>query len=92
MLRTYQAVLRGEVLEWIADKPRNLMPEQAVPVYVTILEERKSVLMVERGMRMAAALEQLAEMHGAIASLDPIQWEREVRQERTLPSRESDAD
>jgi len=92
MLSTYQAVLRGEVLEWLADKPQNLAPERAVPVYVTILEEEAPVTMPERGLRMAAALEQLAQMQGVFASLDAGQWEREVRQDRWLPGRDSDAD
>jgi hypothetical protein len=93
MLSTYQAILRGEVVEWLADKPDNLTPDRAVAVYVTILEEAPPLLlMTERGLRMAAALEQLAQMQGAIASLDPLQWERELRQERELPGRENDAD
>jgi hypothetical protein len=92
MLSTYQAVLRGEVLEWLVDKPQNLTPDHAIPVYVTILEEGTPLLMTERGLRMAAALERLAQMQAAFASLDPLQWEREVRQERGLPGRDSDAD
>ena len=91
MLSTYQAVLRGEVLEWLADKPQNLASERAIPVYVTILEERPTLLMTERGLRMAAALEQLAQMQNTFASLDPLQWEREVRQERWMPGRDDDA-
>jgi hypothetical protein len=92
MLTTYQAILRGEVLEWLADKPQNLAPERPIPVHVTILEEATQVILNERGLRMAAALEQLAQIHTVLASLDPVQWERELRQERQLPSRDSDAD
>jgi len=92
MLSTYQAVLRGKVLEWLNDKPQNLAPERAIPVYVTILEEGTPPLMAERGLRMVAALEQLVQMQSAFAALDPLQWEREVRQERPLPSRDTNAD
>jgi hypothetical protein len=92
MLSTYQAILRGEVVEWLADKPDHLTPDRAVAVYVTILEEAPPLMMTERGLRMAAALDQLAQMQGAIASLDPLQSERELRQERDLPGRENDAD
>jgi hypothetical protein len=93
MLNTYQAVLRGEVLEWLTDKPQNLGPERAVPVYVTILEEEvPPVVLTERGLRMAAALEELAQINTAFAALDALHWEREVRQERALPGRDSDAD
>lgn len=92
MLSTYQAILRGEVLEWLVDKPQNLASEHAVSVYVTILQEEVPVVVTERGLRMAAALEQLAQMQSELSALDAIQWEREVRQERGLPGRDNDAD
>ncbi len=92
MLSTYKAILRGEVLEWLADKPQNLASERAIPVFVTILEEATPMLIAERGLRMAAALEQLAQMQTAFVALDPIAWERGVRQERQLPDRDNDAD
>jgi hypothetical protein len=79
MLRTYQAVLRGEILEWPADKPQDLAPERPVPVYVTILEAETSTHITERGLRMAAALEQLAHLQSAFAELDPVARERDLR-------------
>jgi hypothetical protein len=88
MLSTYQAVLRGEVLEWLGDKPQNLTPERAIPVYVTILKDEPPLVITERGLRMAAALEQLAHIQTTFSSLDPLQWERDLRQEhgyRSLP-------
>lgn len=91
MLNTYQAILRGEVLEWLADKPKNLTPERAVSVYVTILEDAPS-WGAERGQKMADALEKLTQMETTIAARDPLQWERETRQDRPLPDREDDAD
>lgn len=41
---------------------------------------------------MAAALEKLAKMSSSVHSVEALQWERELRQERPLPGRESDAD
>ncbi len=91
MLSTYQAILRGEAIEWLADKPDHLKPDQAVPVYVTVLNDT-TLMMAHRGLRMAAALDQLSQVQGEIASLDPLKYERELRQERDLPGRGNDAD
>jgi hypothetical protein len=80
------------MLEWLSDQPQNLTPDRAVLVHVTILEEVPQLVMTERGLRMAAALEKLAQLRSSIASLDPVAWEREMRQERMLVGRDSDAD
>jgi hypothetical protein len=37
---------------------------------------------------MAAALEQLAALGGLSAIADPLEWEREQREDRELPGRE----
>ena len=39
MLNTYRAVLRGKLLEWLSDQPKNLPADQAVTVHITILDE-----------------------------------------------------
>ena len=92
MLNTYRAVLRGKLLEWLSDQPKNLPADQAVTVHVTILDEIVPIIKTQQGRRMAAALEKLAKLSSAIRSVDALQWEREIRQERTLPGREADAD
>jgi hypothetical protein len=91
MLSTYRALLRGQVLEWLNDRPKGLSPDQAVVVYVTILEETPHARTAEQGRQMAAILEKIAQSASSIATLDPIQWEREMRQERVLPGRDVDA-
>jgi hypothetical protein len=90
MLSTYRALLCGQVLEWLSDRPEDLSPDQAVVVHVTILEETPYTQTAEQGRRMAAILEKIAQLESSIATLDPIQWEREMRQERVLPGRDDD--
>ncbi len=82
------------MIEWLTDKPDYLTPDRPVAAYVTILEDASpsKKLVEERGQRMAAALDQLAQTQGAITFLEPLQWEREMRQDRELPVRVNDAD
>ena len=88
MLVTYKATLRGNRLEWNGEPPAHLLPEKAVAVHVTILDESVvSPIDVSRGQRMAAALEQLAAAHAVAEITDPAAWEREIRQDRVLPNR-----
>ena len=83
MLSTYQAVLHGDQLEWLADRPQKLLSERGIPVYVTILDSSGTASNVtECGQRMAAALEQLAQMQTSFTALDPLAWERKTREDR----------
>lgn len=91
MLNTYQAILRGKIVEWLADQPENLTPDRPISVYVTVLDESSTDSVAERKARMAAALDALARAHGDLSSLDPLQWQQEVRQDRSLPGRTADA-
>lgn len=86
MLTTYRAVLRGHILEWLNDKPEQIARDKAVNVHVTILEEETPPLStIEQGQKMATVLEQLAQTQSSLSSLDPLVWEREMRDERELP-------
>ena len=90
MLNTYKAILRGNHLEWDGDAPDHLVPEDAVAVYVTILEKLVAPSAVtQQGRRMATALEQLAAANALPDLTDPVAWEREMRQDRPLPDRET---
>ena len=89
MLNTYKAILRGNHLEWDGDAPDHLTQKDAVIVYVTILGEPVVPSAVEQGQRMAAALEQLAAINALPDLTDPVAWEREMRQDRPLPDRET---
>ena len=84
MLSTYPAILRGQILDWLQEKPPQLNPNRAVSVHVTILEEAAKATPTGEGRRMAAALAQLAQLRSEVATVDPLLWERDVRCERTL--------
>ena len=88
MLHTYKAILRGDRLEWVDDLPKNISTD-VVSVYVTVLDESAIPVTVEgSGPRMAAVLEQLAAIHALADLTDPAAWEREIRQDRSLPDRD----
>jgi len=84
MLNTYKAVLRGNRLEWSDEVPDRLAEDRPVKVSVTILEDNAG-----QGQRMADALEKLAHLNAASAITDPAAWEREQREDRHLPGRDS---
>jgi hypothetical protein len=89
MLNTYKAILRNNHLEWRDEIPQNLPQETGVAVYVTILDEPVDAPEdIPRGQRMAEALAQLAEANSLPEIPDPAVWEREIRQDRSLPDRD----
>ena len=89
MLTTYKAILRGDRLEWSSNAPAPLKPDQAVAVHVTILDEViEPETLLAQGERMAAALAKLAALEIRAESIEPLAWERELRQDRVLPERD----
>lgn len=87
MLATYKAVLKDDHLEWSEAAPDKVARDKAVAVYVTVLDEPLTIgVESSQGQRMAAALEKIAATH-ALADIDPLIWERDQRQDRSLPGR-----
>ncbi len=86
MLHTFRATLRGDSLEWAEEVRHNLRDDRPVQVLVTILAEEPIAPMNGRGQRMAAVLEKLAQAQ-AFAGIDPVAWQRDMRQDRELPGR-----
>jgi hypothetical protein len=86
MLRTFRAVLKGNGLEWQEEVNQWLQGDRSMQVLVTILDEAPLAKAPERGQEMAAVLERLAQVQ-AFSGVDPLIWQREVRQERDLPGR-----
>ena len=84
MLTTYEAILRGNIIEWRDDAPRSLPPGRAMHVHVTVLDE--PVAEPSQGERMAAMLEAIAASK-SLEGVDAALWEREQRAERSLPGR-----
>ncbi len=84
VLRTFRAWLKGSYLEWVDDVPE--LGEQRLQVHVTVLDEQPVLEAVTRGQKMAKILEKLATTHG-INNIDPVGWQQETRQDRSLPGR-----
>lgn len=90
MLNTYRAVLKGSRLKWRGESPPEISDGHEVPVEVTVLRDDRfsSSRAPDAGKRMAAALEKLA-ASAAVADIeDPVEWQREMRQDRALPGRD----
>lgn len=82
MTRMYEAILKGDRLEWKGDAPKHLGTEHAVAVHITLWDEPLDESdRLDQGQHMAAALEQLAAIHALPGIEDPVGWERELRQE-----------
>lgn len=62
------------------------MGEKLTPVHVTLLENEQVIDKKARGQRMAEILEKLA-MSQTMTDIDPILWQQETRQDRSLPGR-----
>src|SRR5258705_13449460 len=90
LLQTYKAILRGDRLEWRDSPPETLTSERAIAVQVTILDEETTLEKSDSpGSIMAALLDQLASLDTFAEMGDPQFWQREVRQDRGLPDRET---
>lgn len=87
MLSTYQAVLKGDRLEWTDEAPRLRPEQQSVKVYVTIVPEDEAAVEA-RSRRMMEALEQLAHLNAFAEIDDPVEWQRELRRDRPSPGRD----
>ncbi|MBC6419600.1 MAG: hypothetical protein GDA44_12930 [Prochloron sp. SP5CPC1] len=83
MLTTFDAVLKGNQLEWTNDVPLSDRPRA---VRVTILDIDSTEDVSSRGEKMAEALEKLAQSK-AYSDVEPMTWQRELRQDRSLPQR-----
>jgi hypothetical protein len=86
MQSIYKAILRGDRIDWEEDVPEQIRNQAALTVFVTILDQ-PIVADDTRGSRMAEALERLAAGGGVSSITDPLQWQREQRQDRDLPGR-----
>ena len=86
MQSIYKAILRGDRIEWEDDVPEQIRTQQALTVLVTVVDQ-PAAADEQRGPRMAAVLEKLAATGGVASISDPLQWQREERQDRDLPGR-----
>ncbi len=91
MPETYSAILKGDRLEWVGAAPGSDILDQGVAVEVTIARDSVTTLTVdvdERRRTIIGALERIA-AGGTFAEIDdPVEWQREIRQDRPLPGRD----
>ncbi|XWK87885.1 MAG: hypothetical protein U7127_27490 [Phormidium sp.] len=85
MLRTFEAVLKGNCLEWSKDAPQE--SDRPVKVYVTFLEEDSSLSADIRRQKIGEIFQKLAATNVFANVSDPVEWQRELRQDRPLPHR-----
>jgi hypothetical protein len=86
MLSAYRAILDGNQIKWIDTPPKRTRP---IKVEITLLGEMPQASLAERGQAMAEAMGKLAQTGAFSEITDPVVWQREARQERVLPGRES---
>ena len=89
MLKTYNAILQNDHLNWVDEVPDSANIRKSVKVHVTILENAESMDDNSRGVKMAKILEQIANRGTAFTEInDPVEWQKEIRQDRSLSNRE----
>lgn len=85
MLHTFEAVLKGNRLEWTNDAPKE--SDRPLKVYVTLLDE-STLSSEERRQKLAELLGKVAATNAFANIENPVEWQRELRQDRSLPGRE----
>ena len=89
MLATYRATLQDDHLQWQEHDSAPPSTSAPVEVLVTVLEQPITPTSAARGRRMVETLRKLSASAALGEITDPAQWEREMRQDRPLPGRES---
>jgi hypothetical protein len=86
MQRIFEAILKGNLLEWANEVPRQ--GDRPVRVYVTLQEERSTLSAEFRRQRIVEILEKIAANNVFSEISDPVEWQRDLRQDRPLPGRD----
>lgn len=86
MLPTYQGLLRVDRIEWDREGPA-LPTDHPVRVHITFLDPLPAPTQ-DQGQRMADALTRLAALQGGNLPEDPLGWQKETREDRSLPGRD----
>ncbi|MEG4498160.1 hypothetical protein QUB05_13185 [Microcoleus sp. F10-C6] len=86
MQRIFEAILKGNLLEWANEVPRQ--GDRPVRVYVTLQEERSTLSAEFRRHRIVEILEKITANNVFAEISDPVEWQRDLRQDRPLPGRD----
>jgi len=85
MQRIFEAILKGNLLEWANEVPTQ--GDRPVRVYVTLQEEPSSLSAEFRRQRIVEIWEKIAANNVFAEISDPVEWQRDLRQDRPLPGR-----
>lgn len=88
MLQTYSAVLENNQIHWVDEEPAIAAENRPLTVLITIMPQEQSNGTPHKGARIAQILRRLAERNGLAEITDPVEWQRETREDRGLPGRE----
>ncbi|MEG4627335.1 hypothetical protein Q5691_24005 [Microcoleus sp. w1-18aA5] len=86
MQRIFEAILKGNLLEWANEVPRQ--GDVPIKVYVTLQEERSTLSAELRRQRIVEILEKIAANNVFADISDPVEWQQDLRQDRPLPGRD----
>ncbi|MEG4441957.1 hypothetical protein QUB47_18950 [Microcoleus sp. AT9_B5] len=86
MQRIFEAILKGNLLEWVNEVPTQ--GDRPVRVYVTLQEDRSTLSAKFRRQRIVEVLEKIAANNVFADISDPVEWQRDLRQDRPLPGRD----
>jgi len=86
MQRIFEAILKGNLLEWANEVPRQ--GDRPVRVYVTLQEERSTLSAEFRRQRIVEILEKIVANNVFADISNPVEWQRNLRQDRPLPGRD----
>lgn len=86
MQRIFEAILKGNHLEWADEVPK--YGNRPIKVYVTLQEEDSLTSDELRRKKIVEILEKIAKNNIFADISDPVEWQRELRQDRSLPGRD----
>ena len=90
MLTTLKAVVHGDRIQWLEASEQTFPAEHPVVALITPLQEQApAVPDQQRAERRLAALKNLASINAFSGIPDPLEWQREARNDRELPGRPS---
>ncbi len=83
----YDAILCGDTLQWIGERPSESASNE--PVHVRIITQATPPISEEeRKRQLGAALNALVKSNPFREIHDPVEWQREIRADRALPGRD----
>ncbi len=77
-----------QYLQLLAERGLGVSQFEQDPAVITRIAESVLPESANRGEEMARILEQLAALNAFADVPDPVSWQREIRQDRSLPGRE----